>query len=184
MNSEKKLSEKNDLFHLLDIRQSSREYTGEEVSGETLKKIIWAGIGKSRDGAGITAPMPRGIQVIKLYVASKDGVSAYNNEEATLEPIINDDIRDKIANQDFVQEASHVLILTGLHSIYPSKGNDQKRTNMIYTAGGIVMQNVYLAATALGLSTLAVANIKADEIERLLPLENEEQPIFVMPLGK
>jgi len=72
----------------------SRKYRGEEVDGETLMRILWAGIGKNRRFGGRTAPMPMSDIIIKLYVASKDGVSLYDGANDTLKMALKNDIRD------------------------------------------------------------------------------------------
>ena len=176
--------QKFDLYDTLSKRRTSRKYRGEEVAGETLMRILWAGIGKNRAGRGRTAPMPMGDIIIRLYVASKDGVAVYNGDKDALEPVMKNDIRDQIAHQDFVAKASHVIIMTGLFDNYPTKIGDQDRNDWTYATAGTVLQNIYLSAIAHELGTAAIAWIKHEEIERLLSLKNGEKPMFVMPLGK
>ena len=173
-----------ELYDALSKRSTSRKYRGEEVDNETLMKILWAGIGKNRAGEGRTAPMPLGDIIIKLYVASKDGVALYDGDKDALETVLKNDIRDMIAHQDFVAKASHIIIMTGLFENYRTNIRDQDRNDWTYATAGTVLQNIYLSAAAHELGTAAIAWIKNEEIERLLSLKNDEKPMFVSPLGK
>jgi len=173
-----------DLYDALSKRRTSRKYRGEEVAEDNLMKILWAGIGKNRDSGGRSAPMPLGDVIIKLYVASKDGVALYDGEKDALETVLKDDIRDQLAHQGFVSKASHVIIMTGLFENYRENVGGQDRNDWTYATAGTVLQNIYLSAAAHELGTAAIAWIKHEEIERLLSLEKSEKPMFVMPLGK
>ncbi len=173
-----------DFHTVLVNRCSQREYNGVPVSQETLLEILWAAIGKNREDGRRTAPMPMRDVIIKLYVASKDGVELYDGDQNTLKSVLNDDIRGQIARQEFVSQASHTVIMTGLFKNYKDSINEQKRNDWTWATAGGVCQNIYLAAAANDLGTVEVVSIHADEISNLLPLEDGERPICVMPLGK
>ena len=173
-----------DLYHVLSKRSTSRKYRGEEVAGETLMRILWAGIGKNRPEGGRTAPMPLGDVIIKLYVASKGGVALYDGDKDTLETVLKNDIRDQLVHQSFVAKASHVIIMTGLFEDYGKNIGDQDRNDWTWATAGTVAQNIYISAAAHELGTVSIVWIKHAEIKRSLSLEDGERPMFVMPLGK
>jgi nitroreductase len=48
---------------------------------------------------------------------------------------------------------------------------------------GHVGQNVHLEAVALGLATVMVGAFDDDRVSRVLGLEKEVRPLYIMPLG-
>lgn len=173
-----------DLHKALTRRCSQREYKGVDVEREVLLNILWAANGKNRECGRHTAPMPMREVIIKLYVASKNGVERYDEDVNMLSNVITDDIRHRIARQEFVSHASHTVIMTGLFKNYKDSVNEQKRNDWTWATAGGVCQNIYLAAAAHELGTVEVVSIHGDEISKLLPFEDGERPMCVMPLGK
>lgn len=173
-----------DLHSALTNRCTSREYNKITVDQESLLEILWAAIGKNREDGRRTAPMPMRDVIIKLYVASKDGVELYDGDQNTLKSVLKDDIRGQIARQAFVPNASHTIIMTGLFKNYKDSINEQKRNDWTWATAGGVCQNIYLAAAAHELGTVEVVSIHGDEISNLLPMEDGESPMCIMPLGK
>ncbi|MCK5148173.1 nitroreductase family protein [bacterium] len=173
-----------DLYNALSKRMTTRKYGNVELSEKNLLKILWAGVGKNRESNGRTAPMPLGDVIINLYVASRDGVMLYNGEKNSLKSVSKEDIRAKIAHQDFVGDAANVIIMTADIESYPDSINKESRNIWTHATAGAVAQNIYLAAASLNLGTAMIAWIKHDEIEKLLPLKKVEKPFYIMPVGK
>ncbi|BHH83460.1 nitroreductase family protein [Desulforhopalus sp. 52FAK] len=173
-----------DLHTALTKRCTSRSYNKVTVEQEVLLEVLWAGVGKNREAGGRTAPMPMRDVIIRVYVASKDGVELYDGDTGHLTSVSPDDVRSQIARQEFVPDASHVLIITGLFKNYKDKVNDQKRNDWTWATAGTVCQNIALGAAAHGLGTVLIVSIHEEEISKLLPLQDGERPIIVMPLGE
>jgi len=165
-------------------RKTTRKYRNAEMPEEDLLKILWAGVGKNRESGKRTAPMPLGDVIINLYVASKDGVRLYDGEKNSLKSISEDDIRYKIAHQNFVGDAVNVIIMTANIDSYPESIDKESRKIWTHATAGTVAQNIYLAVAAMNLGTVMLAWIKHDEIERQLLLKEGEKPVYLMPVGK
>ena len=49
---------------------------------------------------------------------------------------------------------------------------------------GHAAQNVYLQAQALGLGTVVVGAFRDKSVKRVLHMQDDEQPLSIMPVGK
>ena len=45
-------------------------------------------------------------------------------------------------------------------------------------------RNVYLQAVSQGLGTVVVGGFDDDEVERLLPMQDDERAVCIMPVGR
>jgi len=173
-----------DLYDALLKRRTTRKYNNTDISDKDLLKILWAAIGKNRENGGHTAPMPLGDVIINLYVVSKNGIQLYDNEKSVLKSISTNDIRAKIAHQDFIMEAAKVIIMTAAFDKYPNSIDSESKKIWTHATAGAVAQNIYLASAALDIGTAMIAWIKHEEIEQLVPLKRDEKPVYLMPIGK
>ncbi|MCG6893075.1 MAG: nitroreductase family protein [Desulfobacteraceae bacterium] len=48
---------------------------------------------------------------------------------------------------------------------------------------GHASQNVYLQAAALGLNTVAVGAFRDETVQRLLSMDTDQKPLYLMPVG-
>lgn len=155
------------LGDVLQKRRSERKYSSQEISLQTLSTILWAACGVSDPKTGkITAPSAINMQDIKIYVCSKDGVCLYNAKANTLTKVYDKDLREVLAGrQTFAKSAPITLLLV-------STKDTDRSPNERYGAvdAGYVSQNIYLACTALGMKTVARAQMDADALRQALNL--------------
>jgi|TARA_Y100000031_G_scaffold152038_2_gene194386 SagB-type dehydrogenase family enzyme len=45
-------------------------------------------------------------------------------------------------------------------------------------------QNIYLQATALGLATVAIGAFYDEQVRKVLRLDKQYKPLYIMPLGR
>jgi len=155
------------LGDVLQKRRSERKYSSQEISLQTLSTILWAACGVSDPKTGkITAPSAINMQDIKIYVCSKDGACLYNAKANTLTKVYDKDLREILAGrQAFAKSAPITLLLV-------STKDTDRSPNERYGAvdAGYVSQNIYLACTALGMKTVARAQMDADALRQALNL--------------
>lgn len=153
------------LGDVLQKRRSERKYSNQEISLQTLSTILWAACGVSDPKTGkITAPSAINMQDIKIYVCSKDGACLYNAKANTLTKVSDKDLREVLAGrQTFAKSAPVTLLLV-------STKDTDRSPNERYGAvdAGYVSQNIYLACTALGMKTVARAQMDVEALRQAL----------------
>ena len=155
------------LGDVLQKRRSERKYSSQEISLQTLSTILWAACGVSDPKTGkITAPSAINMQDIKIYVCSKDGACLYNAKANTLTKVYDKDLREVLAGRQAFAKSAPIMLL-----LVSTKDTDRS-PNERYGAvdAGYVSQNIYLACTALGMKTVARAQMDADALRQTLNL--------------
>ena len=160
------------LMELIDARQSLRSYDkNKEIDKQTLSEILWVAFGVNSHGKR-TIATARNEQNMKVFVMREDGIWFYNGKDNQLEKISDENaIGFTAEQQSFVKEAP-------IHLIYTSSDKHWGHDH-----AGSAYQNVYLYATAKGLSTVIRGLINFEELHRALKLGDDEFVIAHQPIG-
>lgn len=178
-------------------RRSVREYADRHVTLAELARLL-------RDANGITderdptlafraAPSSGALYPVEIYpiIFAVDGVPPgvyhYGVREHRLTLLRPGDVRAEVFQaalaQEMILNCDLVLVLTGLWPRVQWKYVERSYRYILLEAGH-VGQNVYLAATALGLGPCGIGAFFDDQINRLLGLdEREEQSVYLLALG-
>jgi SagB-type dehydrogenase family enzyme len=174
------------LTESLAKRRSIRYFTGKPLEREQISQLCWAAQGIS-DPAGKkrTAPSAGATYPLRLYVATPDGFYLYSPERHGLELIGPNDLRQGIADaagQSWLSEAGAIFVICGNVPITAAKYED-RATRYVWQETGHAAQNLLLQATSLGLGATPVGAYQDDEVQRLLHLSGDWQPLYVLPVG-
>ena len=168
------------LAEVLEQRQSSRSFSEQEISDQTLSDLLWMACGVNRTESGkLTVPSARNMQDVKVYVLRKDGTWLFDAHANNLIKVSDADLRKAAGTpQASVQEAPLFLILV-------SDQRSQQRANEKWgwIDAGYVSQNICLACTALGLSTVPRAYMDNKTITETLNLGEGQFLILNHPIG-
>ena len=178
-------------------RRSVREYADRRVTLAEVSSVL-------RDANGITderdptlafraAPSSGALYPVEIYpvIFAVDGVAAgvyhYDVRGHRLALLRPGDFRDDVFRaalaQEMLLQCDLVLVLTGLWPRVQWKYVERSYRYILLEAGH-VGQNVYLAATALGLGPCGIGAFFDDQVNRLLGLdEREEQSVYLLALG-
>jgi len=169
------------LMDALAQRHSVRSFETRELTDQQLSLLLWAADGVNRADGRLTAPTAMNRQDIQLYVCRKDGAFLYNAQSHSLTRVTTEDLRPAVAGgrQPFAQEAPVSLIIV---SDLRKFGNRPLRDWGCIDAG-YVSQNIYLAATAMGLGTVARAMMDHDSLVKGLGLVEEQLLLLNHPVG-
>jgi SagB-type dehydrogenase family enzyme len=185
------------LSRLLAQRQSCRTFLPRPMPLATVALLLDNAYGAietaMRDSGllGLTRPIPSagGLYPLTLRVATKgiaslaDGVYQYNVLHHCLEPqpLSAGDVRDHLLAQDFLQDASLVIILSAVFA-RPLKKYGARGYRYIMLEAGHVAQNICLTATEQGLGSLCVGGFRDRRLNNALGLD-ERREVVVYCIG-
>ena len=152
-------------------RRSIRRYADRRIRRADFEYLLTCICG---DGAtpfvGVGSRMVDVIVVVRDVEGFSPGVYLY--ERGRLERIRSGDISGSLAVAALGQ---HQVRAAQLNLVFAGDGWECE------VLAGVLGQNVYLAATALGLGTVAIGAFYDDEVAELLGLE--ERPLYIFPVG-
>ncbi len=149
-----------DVFEAIETRRSVRAFTNEEVSEEEVQKLI---------DAARRAPSAGNIQPWE-FVIVRDATIKHKLSMAALD-------------QTFIEEAPVVIVVCA-NEARSSWGYGSRGASLYClqdTAAAI--QNMLLAACALGLGTCWVGAFHEDEVAKVVNAPMSVRPIAIIPIG-
>jgi nitroreductase len=170
------------LMDALKTRRSTREYSSQALSPQTLSDLLWAANGVSRASDLRTAPYWRHITVMDIYASMADGVWIYDPIEHALLPHLKDDIRARTGEQEFVGVAALDLIYVAHGERMTDVGPEERRVAAAVNAG-FIGQNVYLYCASEGLGSVFRGALEPVAVGRLLRLPDGQFVTFAQTVG-
>lgn len=170
------------LMQALAERKSTREFSPEALSAQTLSDLLWAANGINRPATGHrTAPSAGNAQEIDIYVARSEGLYFFNAKKNVLEPVLAGDIRSRTGKQSFVKDAPVSLIFVA----DLSKMKKATDAALFYAATdtGYISQNVYLYCASAGLATVVLGWVDKEDLARAMKLRPDQRVILTQPVG-
>jgi len=174
-------------------RRSTREYSGELLTLDEISQILWAAQGITHEKRLRTAPSAGGLYPLELYVVVGDvegleaGIYHYmpieNNLLKTVDGDRRSDIADAALGQDWVEKAAINIVITAIYERTTGKYDD-RGIRYVHIEVGHAAQNICLQATALNLGVVTVGAFHDDKVVRILHLNPEEKPLYIIPIGK
>ena len=149
-------------------RRSVREFQTKDITSEELSTLLWAAY-RNENGSWSVESFD-GRHVIVVYVLTKDGVYTYDPQHHTLLQFRKFDAR-LIGLYDTA--SIKIGLVWDTH-----RCSDQ---NVAAAEIGMIGQNIYLMANALGLGTVTTAQ-KTKQLY-LLGLPQGHKPLIIMPVG-
>ena len=173
-----------DLIAALRLRRSTREYdTSHDIGEGLLSTLLWAAVGVSGPEDKRTAPSAFGGNQVILYIATRTTVFRYDAATHSLLEAGSSDIRAGLCPDEWIGTAPVSLILTGRTDKFPEFVTPEMKVELLQATAGCIAENVHLMAAALGLGTCMVGHMNTEAVKSALSLEQEEIPLYVMPVG-
>jgi SagB-type dehydrogenase family enzyme len=174
-------------------RRSIRSYTGESLTLQEVAQLLWAAQGVTDPTGFRTAPSAGALYPLELYVVTGDvqdlspGVYRYEPLEHRLVGTMEGDKRAELADaalgQTFVGEGALVVVFTAVYERTTGKYGD-RGISYVHMEVGHAAQNLCLQAAAMDLGVVTVGAFYDEEVGELLDLPGDEQPLYVIPVGR
>lgn len=174
-------------------RRSVREFDQRSLTLSEVSQLLWAAQGVSNPEGKRTAPSAGALYPLEvLVVAGKAGelsagVYRYRPASHDLLLLAQGDKRAKLAAaalaQDWLADAPATIVLAAVYARTARKYG-RRAERYVHMEAGHAAQNVHLQAVALDLGTVVVGAFDDAEVKRVLSLEAEEQPLYLMPVGR
>ncbi|ABM80364.1 SagB/ThcOx family dehydrogenase [Hyperthermus butylicus] len=185
-----------DVLEAIRRRRSRRSYSPKPPSLEHVATLLYYAVGVTGWNAEWplrSYPSAGGLQPLEAYLVAgsvedlESGIYHYNPRSHNLCMLRPGNYMTRLADislgQEHVGEAPAAIILTAVYTRTASKYG-ARAYRYIHVDAGAAVQNVYLAAEALGLATVVVGAFHDEELCSFLGIDcYEEIPIAVMPFG-
>lgn len=149
-----------DVFEAIKTRRSVRAFTSQEVSEEEIEKII---------DAARWAPSAGNIQPWEFIIVRKKEIK-----------------RELVAaalNQTFIEEAPVVIVVCANEARSAQGYGNRGATLYCIQDTAAAIQNIHLAAKALGLATCWIGAFHEEEARKALKIPRGIRPVAIIPVG-
>ncbi len=171
------------LMEALNNRQTSRNFSSQELTRRQLSNLLWAAWGINRENGKRTAPSAVNWQEIDIYVALRDGAYRYNAQGHELEKISDKNIMKYTGTQSFTQKAALNLVYVADYTKMSRDMDDNARKHYSWVDTGYISQNVYLYCASAGLATVVIGMVDREELRNHLPLQERQKIVLTQTVG-
>jgi len=192
------------LEETMTSRRSIRRFSSEPLLLFQLGQILWLAQGVTGTGKFRVAPSAGATYPLEIYVfIGKQGVIASDTKQALEELQAGiyhyevdshsltlrkpDDLRQGLAraalDQEFIIQAPVDIVICALYNRTCHRYGGRGET-YVHIEVGHVGENIHLQAVALGLATVEVGAFHDEEVMKVLGLDEQTKPLYIMPVGK
>lgn len=139
-----------------------------------------------------TAPSAGALYPLEIYAVIGNvegigpGVYRYVSGVHEIEMVVDGDVRRELskaaANQAMIVDAPLSVFYSAVFERTTGRYGE-RGVNYVYIEAGHSAQNVYLQAEALGLGACAVGAFTDRDVNRILALPDDEEPVYLVPVG-
>jgi SagB-type dehydrogenase family enzyme len=175
-------------------RRSVRNYQENTVNLEELSQLLWAAQGITDNRRQFrTAPSAGALYPLEVYAACyhveevPPGVYRYDPAEHQLIPHIQGSVKEALfrasGNQSALEACSAVIVISAIYSRTTRKYGD-RGIRYVWMEAGHAAQNICLQGTALNLGTVVIGAFSDVNVHDTVKLREDENPLYLIPLGK
>jgi SagB-type dehydrogenase family enzyme len=115
------------------------------------------------------------------------GVYRYSPQMHELRKASEGDLRESVCSttydQNFVADGAAILVFSAVYERTCTEFGETGK-KFVHMDLGHSAENVHLQAVALDLGTVVVGAFRPDEVKQVLALAADEEPLYLMPLGR
>ena len=174
-------------------RRSIRNYSEGSLSLSEISQLLWAAQGITNPRGYRTAPSAGALYPLELFIVAgnvnnlPEGVYRYLTEDHKIERVSEGDIRNDLfevsLRQSAVKEAAAVLVFSAVYDRTTVKYGE-RGIRYVHIEVGHAAENVFLQTVSLNLSAVVIGAFHDEEVQKVIGLKDDEQPLLLMPIGK
>jgi len=179
--------------HALHMRRSVRSYKNDPLDISEISQILWSAQGITRPRGFRTAPSAGALYPLELYVVAGNiknlsaAIYRYKPADHLLLEIVSGDRRSELSRaalrQSAIRKAPAVLLFCAVYERTTGKYG-QRGLRYVHMEVGHAAQNACLQAIALGLNTVVIGAFRDVEVNAVAHLTADEQPLYLVPVGR
>jgi SagB-type dehydrogenase family enzyme len=171
------------LFQALKERKSTKEFSKQPLTNETLSNLLWAAYGVNRPDTGMrTAPSAKNKQEVHVYALTAEGAYLYDAAANRLKLVGKGDLRKTTGTPDSAGGPPVELVYVADFEQSAGKEEAEKRMYASITTG-CVIQNVYLFCASEKLATVTRVISNSDALAQALGLTKNQWPVMAQSVG-
>ena len=185
-------------------RRAVRRYRRDPLDLSQLSQILWSAQGitgtrefRAAPSAGATYPLEIFVFVGKRGIIASEakqppeelqaGIYHYEVDSHSLSLHTSGDLRPDLAraalDEEFIVKAPVDIVICALYH-RTSYRYGKRGERYVHMEVGHAGENIHLQAVALGLSTVEVGAFNDEEVTKVLGVEEQIRPLYIMPVGK
>jgi len=174
-------------------RRSVRQYPDEPLTLAEVSQLLWAAQGITSERGYRTAPSAGALYPLEVYVVAgnvadlPDGIYRYRSSVHGLIKVAEGDKRGDLCaaarGQASVRDAAAVIVFAAVYERTTAKYGE-RGIRYVHIEVGHAAQNVFLQAVALDLGAVVVGAFSDEAVKRVVNMNENEQPLYLMPVGK
>lgn len=174
------------LEQAIAARRSRRDFLPQPLTLEQISQLAWTAQGQDARSSYRTVPSAGATYPLELFVVTSEGLFHYLPAKHTLEKLIGEDLRAKLASaawgQEFIEAAPLTLVFAAQFGRTTGRYG-QRGIRYVYMEAGHAAQNVHLQAQVLGLGSVAVGAFDDTSVSKVLSLPDYLEPIYMVVVG-
>jgi SagB-type dehydrogenase family enzyme len=176
-------------------RRSVRRFRAQSLSLTQLSQLLWSAQGITGTGGRRAVPSAGATYPLEVFVAVGEhgvenlyaGIYHYEVDSHSLSLHLRGDLRQKLAeaalSQSFVANCPVDIVVCALYSRTAYRYG-RRAERYVPMEVGHVGQNVSLQALSLGLATVMVGAFEDEDVRKILKVEEQIKPLYIIPVGK
>ncbi|OGN91471.1 MAG: nitroreductase [Chloroflexi bacterium RBG_13_48_17] len=183
------------LEQAISKRRSVRRFKDEPLTLEQLSQLLWSAQGTTGTSGGRAAPSAGATYPLEIFVVIGEqgiqslaaGIYHYDAGNHSLTLHQTGDFRQELADtalgQSSIARCPVDMVICAIHPRTAYRYG-RRGERYVHIEVGHVGQNVSLQAVALGLGTVMVGAFEDEEVRKVLGLEEQIKPLYIVPMGK
>lgn len=168
-------------------RRSIREFKDTPLTLAELGQLLWAAQGITHPAGLRTAPSAGALYPLEVYAVTREATYHYNPQGHHLVVHARGDLRAALyavaLMQDSILQAPVTIVITAVYARTAKKYGEERTPRYVALEVGHAGQNVLLQAVALGLGAVPIGAFLDDQVQNVLALPRDHQPLYLIPVG-